>query len=130
MDNIEYDCWSNDGETYSEDIGDALEDALQNCDSYEEALEATISAGVSIPPNIKAEYYVENMMERISEELYELCGEYSDHYNPQKDDIAELKEYLQTWLDKQQYNCWGVKNSKYFPITDFLSIAEIKQYYE
>ena len=130
MNEVEYDCWSSDAENFYLDLGFAIEEAIDNCDTYEEALDFTITAGVALHPNIKSEYFVENLIERVKEELWELCGEYSDSYFPEKEDVNELQEYLQKWLDKQQYNCYNVRNTKQFPLTHFLTEDEIAKYYE
>lgn len=130
MEEIKYDCWSNNEEDFDDDLCTILDIHFGDIDTYEEALESSIYAGVSIKPNIKAIDLANTICKDIADELYQLCGEHADSYTTSTQDFNDLRDYLDFWLAKQNFNCYSVKKVKYTPVIDYLTIEEIKEYYE
>lgn len=130
MQEIEYDCWSNDGECFDNDICTILDIHFGNIDTYKEAVDSEIYTGVSVKPNITGEDIAENATDYIKDQLHDLCGEYSDRYEVSNTDFKDLRDYLNLWIAKQNFNCYGVKNVKCIPVIDCLTKEKIKEYYE
>jgi hypothetical protein len=121
--------YSADGEEFDDDISTVIDDITGwQCMTIEEAREATIYVGEPDYPKVNVNWLTESVTEHVGDVLYEHCGEYSDYWVPK--DVEELKQFLDSWLNKQNYNCYSVKNVVELPITNFIDEKELKEIYE
>lgn len=123
--------YSNNEEEYYDDFETVLDNITGwICGTYEEALESTIYVGEKVLPKIDAGYLTNVLIDKVKDDLYEQCGEYSDYYSTSNVDELELKVFLEQWIAKQKFNVWSVKNPKEVPLTDMLTLKELKECYE
>lgn len=123
-------CYSYNGEDFEDDSEYSIDEALQNCSGFDEALTATIYVGESVRPHITGIDIALDIYERISEQLYDLVGEHSENFIVSKDKAHQLENFLIPWMDSLDFNCWSVKNVKEVLVTEFMTLDEIKEYYQ
>lgn len=123
-------CYSYNGEDYEDNYEYSIEEALQNCSGFYEALIATIYVGKSVRPHITGIDIASDIYERIGEQLYDLVGEHSESFEVPIDKAKQLENFLIPWMDSLDFNCWSVKNVKEVLVTEFMTLDEIKEYYQ
>ena len=129
MSDLEYDCYSSNGEDFQEDFDCIVDDLLSDCKSIEEAFEATLYTAVSKRPTITGNWLANTVAGDIYDRLHQAVGEYADNYTISQADYAELEEFLTKWIDKQDFRCYRVENIKEIKLTDILELEDIKNYF-
>lgn len=90
---IQYDCWSSNGEQYYSDIDSVLDDL---------SVGDTIYEGVQQTPKVKNWVDPDRVIDDIQSQVWDEHGEYSEDYlnNVTSEAKAELKQLIVCWLEK------------------------------